>query len=445
MANSEEPENRATRSSAVAPAPRLRARSRAPSHRLKGPRGKMFMPLRRPDFGLLWSGLTISLIGDGIFFVALPLQVFAITDDAAALSVVLISWTLPSVLLLVWGGLLSDRFERRTMLGVGNAMQGLAIAGVGVLALTDSITLISLAALVALYGAGEAIFGPAFGAIVPDLVSRDQLVEANSLDNFSRPFALRVAGPALGGVIIANFGLGRAFLVDATTFLVAGIAFAMIKPRGAARAEQGLVREEVTAGFRFVRSQPWLWGGLLSSAIGLLAFYGPWQALVPYVITHNLGGDEGALAAVLAVGGIGAVLASILIGQRSLPRRYLTTLYVSLSLGTLMLAGFGVAGRIWQAIAASFVMGALFTTGIIVWNTTMHRLVPREILGRVSSVDWMVSTSLIPVSLLLTAPVASIAGPRTTLIGAGTLGALGVGAFLLVPKVRSPEREDAVV
>lgn len=401
------------------------------------------MPLRRPDFGLLWSGLTISLIGDGIFFIALPLQVFAITDDAASLTVVLFSWTLPSVLLLVWGGLLSDRFERRTMLGVGNAMQGVAIAGIGALALSDSITLLNLSALAALYGAGEAIFGPAFGAIVPDLVPRDQLVQANSLDNLSRPFALRVVGPALGGVIIANLGLGRAFMVDALTFVVAGVAFAMIKPRGTARAEQGLTREEVSAGFRFVRSEIWLWAGLMSSALGLLAFYGPWQALVPYVITHGLGGDEGDLAMVLAVGGIGAVLASALIGQRSLPRRYLTTLYLCLSLGTLLLAGFGVAGQMWQAIVSAFVMLALFTTGVIIWNTTLHRLVPREILGRVSSVDWMVSTSLIPISLLLTAPVASAVGPRATLIGAGIVGSLGVGVFLLFPKVRAPELEDA--
>jgi predicted MFS family arabinose efflux permease len=402
----------------------------------------MFAPLRRPDFGLLWTGLTISLVGDGIFFVALPLQVFAFTDDPAALTLILLSWTLPSVLLLVWGGVLSDRFERRTMLGVGNAMQGLAIGAIGVLSLIDAITLWNLAAMAALYGAGEAIFGPAFGSIVPDLVPKDQLVEANSLDNFSRPFALRVAGPAMGGLIIANYGLGRAFIVDALTFLLAGIAFAMIRARRGRRAEQGLVREEIAAGFRFVRSEAWLWGGLLSSAIGLLVFYGPWQALVPYVITHDLGGDEAALATVLASSGAGAVLASLVIGQRSLPRRYLTLLYTSLALGTLMLAGFGVADRLWHAVVAAFVMAALFTAAIIVWNTTMHQLVPREILGRVSSVDWMVSTSLIPLSLLLTAPVASAVGARSTLIGAGLLGALGVAAFLVIPRVRAPELEE---
>jgi predicted MFS family arabinose efflux permease len=412
---------------------------------MKGARFKMAAPLRRPDFGLLWSGLTISLIGDGIFFVALPLQVFAITDDPAALTLVLASWTLPSVLLIVWGGWLSDRFERRTMLGVGNALQGLAIAGIGLLALGDSMSLWSIAWLAALYGAGEAIFGPAFGSIVPDLVPQDQLVEANSLDNFSRPFALRVAGPALGGIIVANFGLARAFLVDAATFLIAGIAFAMIRARRGRRVEQGLARAELVAGFRFVRTKAWLWGGLLSSAIGLLAFYGPWQALVPYVITHGLGGDEGALATVLAVGGIGALLASVLIGQLSLPRRYLTALYVSLSGGTLMLVGFGVADRLWQAVAASFVMGGLFTTGIIIWNTTMHRLVPSDILGRVSGVDWMVSTSLIPVSLLLTAPISRIVGPRATLVGAGLIGAVGIASFLLAPEVRAPEGEKLPV
>jgi hypothetical protein len=136
-------------------------------------------------------------------------------------------------------------------------------------------------------------------------------------------------------------------------------------------------------------------------------------------------------------------VASVLIGQRSLPRRYLTLLYVSLSIGTLMLAGFGIADRLWHAVVAAFLMSGLFTAAIIVWNTTMHKLVPREILGRVSSVDWMVSTSLIPISLLLTAPLASAVGARTTLVAAGILGALGVGAFLFVPNVRAPEMMTA--
>jgi predicted MFS family arabinose efflux permease len=403
---------------------------------------KFLAPLRIRDFAFLWWGLTISLIGDGIFFIALPFLVFSVSESPIAYTLALIAWTLPLVAFLLVGGVLSDRFERRRMLMLGNALQGVAIALIGVLAILGVIELWHIIVLAAAYGIGEAIFGPAFGAIVPDIVPQNLLVEANSLDNLSRPFALRVAGPAAGGLIVHLFGTGRAMLIDAVTFAAAGVAFMLIRTRrgAASGSSEGVVWSDVKAGFRFVRAHAWLWGGLLSAGVGLLFFYGPWMALVPFRVTHALNGNEGDLAIVLAVGGIGAVLASILVGQRRLPRRFMTTMYLSMSGGTLMLVGFGFASTTWQAVIASFVMQAFFTTGIIIWNSTMHRLVPGNLLGRVSALDWLVSTSLIPVSLAFAGPIAQLLGTRMTLVGAGLLGCALVLTFLLLPGTRDPER-----
>lgn len=410
----------------------------APEARLR-----MLRPLKIKDFALLWTGLTVSLLGDGIFFVALPLQVFALRSDAASYTLVLLAWTIPLVLLLIPGGLLSDRFDRRRLLIVSNGLQGIAIAGLGVLSLTGTLDFWHLYVAAGIYGSAEALFGPAFGAIVPDIVPKNLLVEANSLDNFSRPFSLRVAGPAVGGLIISVFGLGQAFLIDAATFALANVALLLMQPRRAVRPEddEHLVFQEIKEGFRFVRSHRWLWGTLLATAIGLLAFYGPWQALVPYVVVHKLHAEE-SLGIVLAVGGLGSLLAAVLIGQRNLPRRSITLMYISMAVGTLMLAGFGLANGVWQAVVASFVMQGLFTTGIIVWNTTMHRHVPGHILGRVSSVDWLVSTSLIPISLAITGPLARGIGEDRTLVAAGIAGFVVLLAFLFLPGVRDPDRAE---
>jgi MFS family permease len=403
---------------------------------------KLLGPLRIRDFAFLWWGLTISLIGDGIFFIGLPFLVFSVNQSPIAYTLTLIAWTLPLVAFLLVGGVLSDRFERRRMMMLGNALQGAAIALIGVLAIMGVIELWHIIALAVVYGIGEAIFGPAFGAIVPDIVPQNLLVEANSLDNLSRPLALRVVGPALGGLIVHLFGTGRAMLIDAVTFVAAGVAFMLIQARRGATpgGSEGVVWSDVKAGFRFVRAHAWLWGGLLSAGVGLLFFYGPWMALVPFRVTHGLGGNEGDLAVVLAVGGIGAVLASILVGQRSLPHHFMTTMYLSMSGGTVMLVGFGFASTTWQAVIASFVMQAFFTTGIIIWNSTMHRLVPSHLLGRVSALDWFVSTSLIPVSLAFAGPMAQLVGARVTLVGAGLVGCALILTFLLVPGTRDPER-----
>lgn len=397
---------------------------------------KMLRPLKTRDFALLWTGLTVSLIGDGMFFVALPLQVFKLSDSASVYTLILLAWTIPLVLFLIPSGVLSDRYDRRRLLMLSNLLQGIAIAALGVLSVTSSIELWHIAAAVVVYGGAEALFGPAFGAIVPDIVPKDQLVEANALDNFSRPFSLRVAGPAIGGVVVAIFGIGQAFIIDAVTFGLANIFLFLMQPRIAHREEGEVIHlSDAREGFAFVRAHRWLWGALLSSAFGLLVFYGPWQALVPYLITHKLGGSESDFGLVLAIGGLGALSASVLIGQRSLPRRSLRMMYIVMATGTLMLTGFGLSTRLWQVVIASFFLQALFTTGIIIWNTTMHREVPGHILGRVSSLDWLVSTSLIPISLGLTGPLSSVLGEDTTLVFAGLLGAVAIVSFLMIPGV----------
>lgn len=406
------------------------------------PKLKMIGPLRIRDFALLWTGMTVSLLGDGIFFIALPLQVLALSNDVATLSLVLTAYTIPLVLFLVVGGILSDRVQRRSILLSATVLQGVAVAGLGLLAVTDSLTLPSIYVLVIVYGIGEAMFGPAFGSIVPDIVPTDQLVEANSLDNFSRPFALRIVGPALGGVLIAVFGLGGAFVVDAVSFALAGLAFAFLRTRRETSSRvEGLIWEDLKEGFRFVRGQTWLWGTLIASGIGLLVFFGPWQVLVPIVVVNKLNGSGGELATIFSVGGIGALVASVIIGQKNLPRRYLTMMFIAFAAGSFMLTGFGIATELWHAIVASFFMQAFLTAGVIIWGTTLHRLVPGEILGRVSSFDWLVSTGLIPISLLLAAPLAKLIGPDTTLIAAGIFGCVIVLGFMFIPGVRAPESQ----
>lgn len=419
--------------------------SRTPRHRAPrpDPKLKILRPLGINDFALLWTGLFVSLVGDGVFIVALPLQVFELRDTATAFTIALIAWTVPLVLCLPLAGVLSDRFERRRMMIIAVTMQGVAVAGMGLLAVTNSIDLWHIYLLAAVYGTGEGLFGPAFGSIVPDIVPKELLVAANSLDNFSRPFAQRLVGPALGGIIVTLSDPGGAFLVDAGSFGAAALVFTIIRTRGKSVEERrrGPMWQEMKEGFEFVRNNAWLLGGLGSAALGLLIFYGPWQALVPYRVTHALSGDGLDLAMLYAAGGAGAVLASMLISQRDMPKRFMTAMYLAMAIGTLMLVGYGAATRVWHVVVASFVMHALFAAGIIIWQTTMHKVVPGAILGRVSSLDWFVSTSLIPVSLAIAGPLSNALGPGRVLIGAGVLGCAALLSFLLLPGVRDPELE----
>lgn len=410
------------------------------ARRLVG-RFRILKPMRIRDFALLWTAMTVSLLGDGIYYVAIAWQVYRLSNVPTALSLVWAAWTLPMVGFLMIGGVISDRFDRRKVMITSDILRGLAIAVIGVLSLTQTLELSHLFVLVALYGTGEAFFGPAFGAIVPDLVPKDLLVEANSLDQFVRPLMLRMLGPALGGATIALFGIGEAFLLDAGTFALSAIALMAMSARPIARSGggQSAVRE-MKQGLSFVRSHTWLWGTLTAASIGLLLFWGPFEVLVPYIVKNQLNGDAADLGFVYAWGGVGAILAALVLGQRGLPRRHISFMYAAYGISIGVTAGFAFATSMWQAMAWSFISGGTATAGMVVWGTLMHTLVPREMLGRVTSLDWMMSIGLVPVSFALTGPAAQLFGVDRTMIGAGIAGGVVFTAFLFLPGMRDTER-----
>ena len=178
----------------------------------------MLRPLRHRDFAKLWTGLFVSLIGDGIYLVAIAWQVYDLSDSPAALAIVGLAWSLPQVLLVLAAGALSDRFDRRALMVAGDLTQLVSISAIGVLSLAGELSVPILVGLVAVYGAGQAIFHPSLNAIVPMIVPNGSLVEANALGRFVRPFAMMLLGPLVGGALIAALGVGWAFVVDAATF-----------------------------------------------------------------------------------------------------------------------------------------------------------------------------------------------------------------------------------
>src|SRR5579864_9144460 len=180
----------------------------------------LLRPLRSRDFRLLWAGQTVSLVGDGIFFIAMAWTAFQLWNSPASLSIVGIAMTVPIIACLLLGGAVSDRFDRRRVMIAADAARAVVVGVLAALDLTGSLGFATFAVLVAFYGAATAFFTPAFEAIVPSIVPESELAQANSLDQFMRPGALRLAGPALGGTIVAAIGSGGAFAVDAGSFLV---------------------------------------------------------------------------------------------------------------------------------------------------------------------------------------------------------------------------------
>jgi DHA3 family tetracycline resistance protein-like MFS transporter len=204
----------------------------------------------------------------------------------------------------------------------------------------------------------------------------------------------------------------------------------------------GSVVGEIRSGFAYVRRHTWLWATFVTAAVTYLLFMGPAEVLLPYVVKNELHGGASALGLVFAAGGIGSVGCAAIMGQRGLPRRDITFMYLAWTLATVAVAGYGLAAAMWQLMLASLAFNALETAGTIVWATAKQRHVPHHLLGRVSSLDWLISIGFLPISFALTGPVSAAIGVRETLVGAALIGGAVTLAALFLPGMRAVEGRD---
>ncbi len=398
-------------------------------------------PFKRREFRLLWTGLAVSLLGDGVFLVAVAWQVYEIADRPSALAYVGIAMSLPQVAMLLIGGAVSDRVDRRRILLVSDIVRGLVLAGLAAVTVAGNVQLWELYLAAAVIGIAAAFAAPALDALVPQLVPEHELTQANSVDQFMRPFALQLAGPALGGIAVALFRPGGAFGFDAFTFAFSAWCVWRLAPVGAADrgdedAPASTLRGDVREGLGYVRRHVWLWGTFVSATITYLLFIGPTQVLLPYIVRNSLRAGATTYGVVLAIGGVGALIGAGLMARRPEVRKPITWMYIWWTIATLAVAGYGIATHAWGLACAAFVINGAEAVGAIVWSTLKQRRVENSMLGRVSSIDWCISTALLPLSYALTPPIVHLLGVRTTLVLAGTIGAVTTIGFLFLPGMR---------
>ena len=407
----------------------------------RGP--KILAPFRVRDFALYWTARTTSWFGDGVMVVALPWQVYELTNSPTAMGIVGAAQMVPIFAFTLLGGVMSDRIDRRKVILASELVRGLAAGVAGVLAVTGQLELWHVGAMVVVFGLGQAFAGPAFGSIVPQIVPEELLVQANSALFTVNTIALRLGGPALGGLLIAAFGTGVAFLVDATSFLVGAVAIALLSARPVARVlaaeSRPTVLADIREGVRYVRARTWLWGTVAWWLFVAPFGHAPYVVLLPYLMKHDLGGDASDLGLLFAAGGVGGIVMSLALSQVRIPRRHVTFMYALCAFGITDLFFYSLVDAPWQTMLIAFVAEGMLTGGVLTWNTLLQRAVPNEFLGRVRSLDSFAVYALTPVAMAVIGPAAGAIGVRQVLAISGlAAGAVTVGAYFL-PGMRETE------
>ena len=186
---------------------------------------------------------------------------------------------------------------------------------------------------------------------------------------------------------------------------------------------------------------PWLLATLLFASVMILVMMGPLEVLIPFLVKDRLGGGPGDHALVMAAFGIGGAVGSLAMASIDMPRRYLTIMNLMWGVGCLPLAVMGVATEIWVVVVAALALGFMFSAPMVIWGTLLQRRVPPALLGRVASLDFFVSISLMPISMALAGPVSEAIGLRNTFLIAGVVP-MAVAAVAIV-WARLPQDELA--
>lgn len=391
-------------------------------------------PLRHPAYRWLAGTLVCGVLAEGLWVVALVWQVVALGGGPTQLSLVAGALAAGTLLTALPGGVLADRVPQRRILVLVGALQAGSVGGVAVLSLLGLLVLPALAAAALALGVAGGLMFPAYSALVPRLVPTEELQAVNGLEGMLRPVLISAVGPALAGVIVAAAGPGPA-LVAVAVASTAALGCALGLPRtttapAAAEAAVSSALADLREGFRYMARTRWLFVTLLFASVMVLVVLGPMEVLVPFAIKGRAGGGPAEHAVVLAMFGVGGAVGSLIAGSVRLPRRYLTAMISMWALGCVPMVVFGVTTSLVPMAMGAFLVGALFNAPQVVWGTLLQRRVPPALLGRVSSLDFFVSLSFMPVSMALAGPASAVVGLTPVFLVAG-LGPVAVGAVAL--------------
>jgi MFS family permease len=392
-------------------------------------------PLQERPFRRLFTATTVSTFGDAVEHIALAFAVLALPGAGAGeLGLVLAARTLANTVVVVGGGVVSDRLPRNVVLVGSSLVQGVSQALTATLVLTGTASVELLIVLAAVYGIGNGLVVPAEVGLVPQTVSASRLQQANALQGLSRNL-VSVIGPALGGVLVVVGSPGVALALDAVTFFVAAALFASIRVQHRVATERAGFFRELREGWQEFTRHTWLWSTVLLFGVSNLVWVGCWVVLGPVVAKEQLGG-AGAWAIVLSAGGLGSI-AGGLTALRYRPRRpLLASVLVAWPL-LLSLAALGAYAPLPVLAAASFLSGAGIALHLALWFTVFQREVPAHAQSRVSSYDVLGSLVLIPVGMAVAGPVAAAIGVQETIWAAFAISLVCQLVILLIPSVRA--------
>jgi MFS family permease len=399
----------------------------------------IFRSLRHRDFALFWTGNFLSNIGTWMQNLALGWQILLLTNSPFLLGLNGFLGTIPSLVFSLPGGAIADRLSRRRLMLVTQTTMAVMALVLGVLTSFRVVRINEILVISFMTGLASALNSPAYQAIVPDLVLREDLVNAVALN--SAQFNLsRAIGPTLAGLALGAVGVAGCYYLNSISFLALIIALLVLR-MPARRVEPGPgMWGAVLDGARFINRHRLV--VILLSVPAFLALFGlPFVVLMPVFARNLLHLGASGLGYLMAGAGLGAVASALTLAtQRSAEGRggFIFSCAAVFSLALILLSR---AHDFWWSFALLAVLGATMVGALALTNTTLQLISPPELRGRIMSFYALSVMGLAPLGSLWVGSVAEKLGTRFSLTLGGSV-CLCYFTILLValPRIRKVAR-----
>ncbi len=396
-------------------------------------------PLRERHFRLYFSSRVVNLLGSLMAPVALAFAVLEISDSPTALGVVLAAHSIPMVVFLLAGGVLADRFGRTLVIQSSNVLAGLTQLAIAFLVVSGTAEIWHLVVLTAVNGVAAAAALPALASVLPQLVPREQLQQANVLVSMARS-GLSVVGPTVSSLIVVGVGPGWALAVDGLAYLGAAALLAPIRLPRPVRAVGGSAIRDLREGWGYFRSTTWLWVVVLAFSVICAVHQGGFFTLGPVLAKDTAIGERG-WGLILSAEALGLLVTGVVLLRVRLERPLFWGM-----LGTVLyaapLVALGLTDSLLLVVVAAFVAGAGIEVFGLGWQLAMQENVPDDMLSRAFSFDALGSFAAIPLGQLLAGPLALAFGLQPVMLVAGLALAAVALLTLLSPSVRDLQRAE---
>ncbi len=397
----------------------------------------MFRSLYHRDFAIFWAGNFLSNIGTWMQYVALGWVILMISNSPFLLGLNGFLGQVPSLVFALPGGTIADRLDRRKLMLITQTSMMLLALLLAVLTSIRQITIHEILAISFLTGVASALNYPAYQALIPDLIPRDDLMNGIALNSAQFNMS-RAIGPTVAGLAMGALGAAACFYLNSISFLALIIALLIITIPPARKDEGSRFWGSMMEGFRYLNEHRIII--VLLTVPAFLSLLGlPFIVLMPAVARNMIGVGASGLGLLMGGAGLGAVAAALFIAARGTPEHRGRLILTSATLFSLALILLARAQTFWEAFFLLAVMGGTIVGALTLANTTLQMTTPPQLRGRVMAIYYMAMSGLMPFGSLQAGALAQAIGTRFAL---GFGGAVCLVYFLILQISLNRLRQD---